>query len=215
MVVLSIALVAVVALSAPGVVALSAARVAVVALASAVASFSAAAVPATLYYLALFTQVDLEAAKRGIEGLPPEQIPRIHGVLGLGWVFLFPLGFLVYALMIANWEAGKAGMAAVVLTFVVGLLRKETRPSLAAVLKSVEDTGRTLLDIVVITSLAGLVIGAWPAQPGTAEKSNRDALARLAPVRAALPAGVAAVSPQDFALFSGRAFDPDWVNGLI
>ena len=59
------------------------------------------------------------------------------------------------------------------------------------------------------------MIGAWPAQPGAAEKSNRDALARLAPVRAALPAGVAAVSPNDFALFSARAFDPDWVAGLI
>ena len=64
-------------------------------------------------------------------------------------------------------------------------------------------------------SCAGLVIGAWPAQPGAAEKSNRDALAKLAPVRAALPAGVAAVSPKDFALFSARAFDPDWVTGLI
>ncbi len=62
---------------------------------------------------------------------------------------------------------------------------------------------------------AGLVIGSWPAQPGAAEKSNRDALARLGAVRAALPSGVAAVSPVDFELFSARAFDPDWVAGLI
>ncbi|BBY61217.1 dethiobiotin synthase [Mycolicibacterium sarraceniae] len=64
-------------------------------------------------------------------------------------------------------------------------------------------------------SCVGLVIGAWPAQPGAAEKSNRDALARLAPVRAVLPSGVAAVSPKDFATFSARAFEPDWVAGLI
>ncbi|MFN8033397.1 MAG: dethiobiotin synthase [Mycobacterium sp.] len=63
-------------------------------------------------------------------------------------------------------------------------------------------------------SCAGLVIGSWPAQPGTAEKSNRDALAKLAPVRAALPTGVATVSPADFASLSARAFDPDWVAGL-
>ena len=61
---------------------------------------------------------------------------------------------------------------------------------------------------------AGLVIGSWPAQPGVVEKSNRDALGRLAPVRAALPAGVASVSPADFAALSARAFDPDWVAGL-
>ena len=77
-----------------------------------------------------------------------------------GWVFLFPLGFLVYVLMFANWEAGKAGIATVVLTFVVGALQKDTRPSLAKIAAAIEGTGRTLLDIVVISALAGLVIGA-------------------------------------------------------
>ena len=33
-------------------------------------------------------------------------------------------------------------------------------------------------------------------------------------MRAALPAGVATVSPADFASMSARAFDPDWVAGL-
>jgi dethiobiotin synthetase len=63
-------------------------------------------------------------------------------------------------------------------------------------------------------SCAGLVIGSWLAQPGVAEKSNRDALARMAPVRAALPAGVATVSTADFTSLSAMAFDPDWVAGL-
>jgi TRAP-type uncharacterized transport system fused permease subunit len=51
-------------------------------------------------------------------------------------------------------------MATVVLTFIVGALQKETRPTFKKILTSIEDTGRTLLDIVVITALAGLVIGA-------------------------------------------------------
>jgi TRAP transporter 4TM/12TM fusion protein len=120
----------------------------------------AAAVPAFLYYVALFTQVDLEAAKHGLGGLPPAQIPRLRGVMRFGWVFLIPLGFLIYALMIENWEAGKAGMGAVVLTFAVGFFQKETRPSFKAIVNSLEETGRTLLDIIAITALAGLVIGA-------------------------------------------------------
>jgi TRAP transporter 4TM/12TM fusion protein len=120
----------------------------------------AAAIPAALYYLALFTQVDLEAAKHGLGGLPADQIPKFRGVMRLGWVFLFPLGFLIYVLMWENWEAGKAGMATVLLTFIVGAFQKETRPTLKGIQKSIEETGRTLLDIVVITSLAGLVIGA-------------------------------------------------------
>ncbi|MGB7948281.1 MAG: TRAP transporter fused permease subunit, partial [Candidatus Binatia bacterium] len=120
----------------------------------------AAAVPALLYYLALFTQVDLEAAKHGLGGLPADQIPKLRGVMRFGWAFLFPLGFLVYVLMFANWEAGKAGIATVILTFAVGALQKDTRPSFASILGCIEGTGRTLLDIVVITALAGLVIGA-------------------------------------------------------
>jgi TRAP transporter 4TM/12TM fusion protein len=120
----------------------------------------AAAVPAALYYLALFTQVDLEAAKHGLGGLPADQIPRFRGVMRFGWAFTFPLGFLVYVLMFANWEAGKAGITTVILTFVVGALQKETRPSFAKIVSCIEGTGRTLLDIVVITALAGLVIGA-------------------------------------------------------
>lgn len=62
---------------------------------------------------------------------------------------------------------------------------------------------------------AGLVIGAWPAQPGPAEIDNRDALARLGPVRAALPAGAGSVSVTDFERMSSQAFDRSWVQSLV
>ena len=62
---------------------------------------------------------------------------------------------------------------------------------------------------------AGLVIGAWPRQPGAAEVYNRGALARLAPVRAVLPAGAAALSPAAFAAMSDAAVDADWLAGLV
>ena len=62
---------------------------------------------------------------------------------------------------------------------------------------------------------AGLVIGAWPASPDAAADYNRGALARLAPVRAVLPAGSGALSPASFAAMSSQAFDPDWVAGLL
>ncbi len=63
-------------------------------------------------------------------------------------------------------------------------------------------------------SCAGLIIGSWPAQPGAAEVSNRGALAELATVRAALPAGAGSLSSADFATLSRPAFDPEWVSTL-
>ena len=120
----------------------------------------AAAIPACLYYLALFTQIDLEAAKRGLAGLPADQIPKFRKIIKSGWVFLIPLSILVYTLMIENWEAGKAGMVAVIVVFVVGTLQKETRPSFKKIVAALEETGKIILDIAVITALAGIVIGA-------------------------------------------------------
>ena len=61
---------------------------------------------------------------------------------------------------------------------------------------------------------AGLVIGAWPSDPGPAEEGNREALSRLAPVRAVLPAGLGAVSANEFESVSASAFDPCWVASL-
>lgn len=64
-------------------------------------------------------------------------------------------------------------------------------------------------------SCAGVVIGSWPAHPGVVESSNRSALARLAPVRAALPAGAGSLDAADFAALSAEAFEREWVRALV
>jgi len=64
-------------------------------------------------------------------------------------------------------------------------------------------------------SCAGLAIGSWPRRPGLAETSNRSALARLAPVRAVLPAGAGSMDAATFADTSAAAFDHDWVTTLV
>ena len=62
---------------------------------------------------------------------------------------------------------------------------------------------------------AGLVIGAWPREPGVAEVDNRDALGRLAEVRAVLPAGAGEMSGAEFESMSAAAFDAHWVTSLV
>ena len=119
----------------------------------------AAVIPALLYYLALFVQVDLEAAKHGLTGLARAELPRAGAVFRSGSGFLVPIAVLFYTLMIDNWEPGKAGMSAVVATVIVGALRRTERLTLARLLGAMVETGRILLDIAAITAVAGLVIG--------------------------------------------------------
>ncbi len=64
-------------------------------------------------------------------------------------------------------------------------------------------------------SCAGLVIGAWPENPGVAESGNREALAQLAPVRAVLPAGAGRLGAGEFEAMCAEAFDRGWLTGLI
>jgi dethiobiotin synthetase len=64
-------------------------------------------------------------------------------------------------------------------------------------------------------SSAGLVIGEWPSAPGVVEEGNREALARLAPVRAVLPPGAGTMSTAAFEAMSAAVFDPDWLRSLL
>jgi dethiobiotin synthetase len=85
-----------------------------------------------------------------------------------------------------------------------------------AELGTLNHTGLTVESLAAHgISCAGLVIGNWPLQPGVVETSNRSALVRLAPLRAALPAGSGSMKSAEFVAMSTHAFDRAWVAGLV
>jgi TRAP-type uncharacterized transport system fused permease subunit len=51
-------------------------------------------------------------------------------------------------------------MLTVGVTLAISLFRRDTRPTLRGLLGALEETGRTILDLIAITASAGLVIGA-------------------------------------------------------
>jgi TRAP transporter 4TM/12TM fusion protein len=117
----------------------------------------AAAVPAILYYMVLFMQVDLEAAKFNIKGMSVSI--RLADVFKRLWIIVLPLGMLVYALFALNYEAGLSGILASAILYVLGFLSKETRIGFRKLIKALEDTGRGLLEIGAISAFAGIIIG--------------------------------------------------------
>jgi dethiobiotin synthetase len=85
-----------------------------------------------------------------------------------------------------------------------------------AELGTLNHTGLTVESLAAHgISCAGLVIGNWPLQPGVVETSNRSALVRLAPLRAALPAGAGSMKSGEFIAMSTHAFDRAWVTSLV
>jgi TRAP transporter 4TM/12TM fusion protein len=121
----------------------------------------AAAIPALLYYLALFFQVDLEAAKRGILGEAPEQLPRTREVLRAGWYFPIPFAVLIGALIGWGLRAEYCALlATAVLVFcALAFGYKGRRYTIGEVLRAAVATGGAVVDLIMIVAVAGMFIG--------------------------------------------------------
>jgi len=118
-----------------------------------------AIIPAILYYLAVFIQVDLEAAKNGLRGLSSDELPKLLVVFRKGWSFFIPLFILIWALFISMIEPDKAGLYTTASVLFIAFLRKENRLNAKKLLKILKETGEGMLEIGVVATAAGLIIG--------------------------------------------------------
>ena len=120
----------------------------------------AALVPAILYYVALFIQADLEAAKLGIAAVPSSMLPAKRKVL-TGMHFLLAFVVLIYTLFTLGWRPEKAALGAalclIITSLVFGYAGK--RPSPKKLFESLSTTGHSLVEIILISAASGLVIG--------------------------------------------------------
>jgi TRAP transporter 4TM/12TM fusion protein len=121
----------------------------------------AALVPAILFYVAVFAQVDYEAARRRIGGLDPATLPRAGAVLRQGWFFLVPFVVLFYLMFSANLQAEEAVLwgAAAMMPFAAVWGYRGQRLTWRGFLHALAQTGRDAVEILVICAVAGCVIG--------------------------------------------------------
>ncbi|QNB45336.1 TRAP transporter fused permease subunit [Thermanaerosceptrum fracticalcis] len=118
----------------------------------------AAAVPAVLYYLGIIMMVHLQACKRGLQGIPKEEVPRVWDVLKSRGHLLLPLVGLVY-LLVKGYTPIYAAFYSIVLTVLVSALKKETRMSFRDILKALEDGTRTALGVAMSCAIVGIIVG--------------------------------------------------------
>ena len=120
----------------------------------------AALVPAALYYLAVFVQADLEAAKNGIAPLPKERIPPLVRVMKEGWFFIVPYAVLIYTLFTLNMPPQESAFWAAICVAVVSLVfgYKGHRINFSQVWDSIANCGRQSAEIIVIGAMAGIII---------------------------------------------------------
>lgn len=120
----------------------------------------AALVPALLYYVALFIQADLESARLGMRGLPRSEIPPARGLV-TGWPFILAFAVLVLTLFRYNWQPARAALVAAAVAAVLAVVAgyQGRRPKLRELGNTFAQTGRGVVDIILIGAGAGIVIG--------------------------------------------------------
>ncbi|MEZ5752607.1 MAG: TRAP transporter fused permease subunit [Paracoccaceae bacterium] len=120
----------------------------------------AALVPALLYYIALFIQADLEAARLGIKAVPQEEIPDRKVVLR-GLHFALAFAVLIYLLFWQRYQPERAALWAglVLIATAMTLGYRGARPGWRRIFSSLAATGHNVVEILLISAASGIVIG--------------------------------------------------------
>jgi TRAP transporter 4TM/12TM fusion protein len=118
----------------------------------------AAAIPAFLYYLGIFTQVDAYAARTGLRGELRSSLPRLLPTVRSGWPFLLAIIALIVLLVWRKDEA-QAPFLVVALMLVIAALRPGHRMGGRGLLAVITDTGKSVAEIIGIIAGVGLIVG--------------------------------------------------------
>ncbi|MDA9064632.1 TRAP transporter fused permease subunit [Pseudomonadales bacterium] len=119
----------------------------------------AAAIPALLYFTALFLQIDAYAAKHKLEGVVDLEIPRVGETLKAGWYYLGAFMVLIFLLLVMQREALAPWLATACL-IVLNQFSKQHRWQLTEALAFLRASGVLLIELLVILSGVGLIVGA-------------------------------------------------------
>jgi len=117
-----------------------------------------AAIPALLYYFALFMAIHFEASRTGLLGVPKEERPRFQSVMLARGHLFFPLIVIVY-FMIAGYTPMYACIYATVSVVLIALLRTQTRMGVMKILKALEFGAKNMLPVAAACACAGIIIG--------------------------------------------------------
>lgn len=118
----------------------------------------AAAIPALLYYLGVWSGVHFEAKRLNLKGLNRDELPKVKDIMMSRGHLLVPLIAIIY-LLVSGKTPMRAALYAILLSIVCSMLRKNTRISFKDIIDGLEQGARSALGVVAATACAGIIIG--------------------------------------------------------
>ncbi|GAB2798662.1 hypothetical protein GCM10027040_26830 [Halomonas shantousis] len=116
----------------------------------------AALIPAILYFASVYFMVDLEAAKRGMQGMPEEEIPLFSRLIKQ--VYLFAPIIILIAALYLGYSVIRAGTLATVSAVVVSWLSPH-KMGIRAMLRALALASTMSIQIIAVCACAGIIVG--------------------------------------------------------
>ena len=118
-----------------------------------------AAIPALLYYVAVFFAVHFIAKRDGLHGVPKADLPRLSRVMFERGHLFIPILIVFFGLLL-GYSAPLSALVAALVCLPVALMRATTRAGITwrSVLGALEDGARNTLAVAMACACAGIVI---------------------------------------------------------
>lgn len=119
-----------------------------------------AAIPAFLYYVCLFFQIDFFAAKAGLVGVSKKEANKISWKsLNTRAYLLFPVGVLFYTLAVLRYTTSKAAIWTILSTVAISALNKNSRLNIFKLVCAFKKAGKNIVVIALCCANIGIIVG--------------------------------------------------------
>lgn len=113
--------------------------------------------PAILYFVSVYFMVDLEAIKLKLIGFPRHMLPPFREVMRQGYLFL-PI-LVLFTMLMMGYSVVRAGFFAIISSFLVSWLSKESRMGFTKTLQALEIGARGSIQLMAVCAAAGIIMG--------------------------------------------------------
>jgi len=119
-----------------------------------------AAIPAVIYYFILGLNIHFYAQRKGLYGLPKEDLPKLRDVLRKQGLLLLSLVAIILALVL-GYSPTMAALSGLAVILVVCWVRPESRLTWTKVYKALHSTGMAGVQVGVASASAGIILGVF------------------------------------------------------
>jgi TRAP transporter 4TM/12TM fusion protein len=120
------------------------------------------AIPAALYYTALFLQVHFRAKKDNLSGLDPMTLPSLRRVILEGGYLMIPMLLIIVTLAI-GYSVTRVAVWGILAVIIISLFRPDTRLSPKRILLTMESMVSNNLGVIMSIIITGVIQGALMA----------------------------------------------------